>query len=99
MECDTGIFKYRVYDKDLALVILGVFWLCSVILHILQCCLKKRRLAAYRIHQEIYPMAPRNPELANDRLDALERLENDEEDERWNTQWENERCEFKSFLG
>ena len=50
--------------------------------------------------QEIYPLAPRNPDLPDDRVAIVNRLEEEEEeDERWNNQWENERCEFRTFLG
>ena len=65
----------------------------------MQCCFKNRRLAAYRVRDETYPMAPRNPEIEQDRLGIVERLQNGEEEDRWNAEWENERCKFESFLG
>ena len=85
------------YDKDFALIILGVFWIASIVLHFLQCHYRNRRVGP---RQEIYPLSPRNPDLADDRVAIVNRLEEEEEeDERWNNQWENERCEFRTFLG
>ena len=98
-QCDSGFIKLSVYDKDLAIIILGVFWIASFVLHVLQCRYRNRPLGNFR--QQIYPLSPRNPDLNNDRVAIVNRLEEEEEeeDDRWNAQWENERCEFRTFLG
>ena len=86
----------KVFDKDLALVILTGFWIISVIASLCHWIGSRRRTLYHPVRDMPYQEVPEV--ISMNRSEVIGRLETGEiaEDETWNRDWTD--CEFTTFF-
>ena len=97
LECDNGFLRMKVWDKDLALVIMVGFWIISLIASLCNWLGGRRRTLYHPVRDLPHQAVPDVTQMTrNAVMGRLETGENDEIDT-WNREWSD--CKFTTFLG